>query len=749
SFNRAFQNEMGQYILADKRTENYRALWNRAGGYQCNGNGDFWKEKYDYVLQTGEDLHFEIEVSNEANGGKKRWRDVFLSPVYFNDGEIREVSGISHDITEKKSTELNLVDSEEKFRSIIESFQDIYFRVKPSGILTMVSPSVESLTGYSSAHLVGKPITDYYLYSPKTKKLFRQLIVSKSVRDFEASMISKDNKKIIFICNIQFIYDKNGKPVEIEGVARDVTQLKQANLELQQSKELALNSLKAKQNFLANMSHEIRTPMNGIMGMIDLIANTELDQEQQRYVQTIRKSSETLLNILNDILDLSKIEAGKMTLYQTPVRLTEIREKLMSLFSHQAMERSIKFDFQIHPDLQQPWLLLDETRVLQVLTNLVSNALKFTKAEGRISVNVRLEKVVEDLMEVRVDVRDTGIGISAENLQKIFGSFNQADISTSKSYGGVGLGLAISRQLCKMMGGDIGVNSKEGEGSLFWFSFKTREAENSGNGCSSTNKQKVLPLQNYFSEHAPRVLLCDDNSVNRMVAGEILKKSGCRVDLADSGYQAIKELEENIYDVVFMDIQMPEMDGVETVGLLREKEEGELPPLVAMTAYAMKEDRERFLSAGFDDYLSKPIKAQDLLRMVKKHVGGAEVQQAEDEQTSGENCIIDMAVVRQLSKHVDVNALYDIYKEYEIESEELLINCKKSIRLSDYPKILSNLHTLKGNSGTLGIQKVHEWAKHIENKLKADRITELEDDFLRLEEAFGNFKDNFSEILKS
>ncbi len=336
----------------------------------------FWLEKYKLAF-TGKAMHFEVLLKDKKS--RDVWKEVFINPIYDRQGIISEISGIATDVTAKKQSELDLLESEEMFRNIFNSFQDIYFRCNIQGYMTMVSPSVYELLGYEPEKVLDKNITDYYLYNTRIKDLIRQLVKHKSVRNFEASVIKENGQLLQCICNIRLIYGKNGRPFEIEGVARDITELKRANLELLHAKEVAEKSLKVKERFLANMSHEIRTPMNGVIGMVDLLSSTFLDEEQRHYVEVISKSSRTLLNILNDILDLSKIEAGKMSLRKSSVRLRNVIDKLYALFSQQAISQEINFNYTISSSLPE-FVLADETRLLQILSNLTSNALKFTES---------------------------------------------------------------------------------------------------------------------------------------------------------------------------------------------------------------------------------------------------------------------------------------------------------------------------------------------------------------------------------
>lgn len=706
--------------------------------------GEIWETNYKKAFD-GIPVNFEVKFDDEQ--GKEIWREVFLNPIVDPDGNINEVSGIAHDITEKKYSELALLESEEKFRTIFESFQDIYFRCKLDGEITVVSPSVEELVGYSPNTVLNRNITNYYLYSSKTKHLIRTLIKKKAVRNFEASLVKKNGNIINCICNVRFVYDKNNKATQIEGVARDITNLKKANLELVKAKEVAERSVKVKDLFLANMSHEIRTPMNGIIGMIDLISGTKLNNEQKNYIQTIKRSSETLLNILNDILDLSKIEAGKMQLKKHPVRLKTVMEKLYALFSQQALSKNTNLYYHIDKKLPE-YIIVDETRLLQILSNLTSNAIKFTDGDGSIDIGVKRPSNKDGSNMIKVDVTDSGIGISEENLNKLFYTFNQLDNSTTKTYSGTGLGLSISKELCKLMNGDIGVSSTEGLGSTFWFTFEAEEAD-PNMVLESEAYDKNIDLQSYFKSKKPYILLVDDNLVNRQVAGEILKKSGCKVDLAVNGFKAIEKAKAKNYDCILMDIQMPDMDGVVATQKIRNIRKDKTPPVIAMTAYSMKEDRERFIKQGLDDYIAKPIRANELIKKVQSWVSyEAKTLQKQDPTYEQKEKVINEDVISQLRKYGGDEMVKKVFADFENETKEQLELCIVSLKNKNFENIRSHLHTLKGNAGTLGIEKVAKYAEYIEANLKKNNLETLEQDLNFLKLTFSEFQNSYVKILE-
>lgn len=702
-----------------------------------------WINKFNRVFK-GETINFQNSIIDLE--GNKIWRDVFLSPIFLPDGTIEEISAIANDITEKKRSDVALQESEEKFRNIFESFQDIYFRCDLKGMIVMVSPSVIEVLGQSPKALLNRPITEFFKSEAYDQNLIRRLYKDEKIRNFDATALSEDGKEIKFLCNIRLVY-QGKKAVGIEGVARDITQLMNTNNELMVAKELAERSLRIKERFLANMSHEIRTPMNGIIGMIDLVASTRLNKEQLEYVKTIKKSSETLLNILNDILDLSKIEAGKMELRKEPVNLAKSIEKLYDLYSQEAHRNSTSLYYHIDEKIPT-WAMLDETRLLQVLSNLTSNAIKFSDAKGNINISLRLKESKRNKYVFRGEIKDAGIGIAKENLQRLFNTFSQIDNSQKKTYAGTGLGLAISKELVKSMNGEIGVVSTPGFGSTFWFTFEADKVKD-----QDFAQETILDdtsIDRHFIEHKPVILLVDDNLVNRKVASQILMKAGCIVDLVDSGRKAIEKVKKKKYDLILMDIQMPGMDGIETTEEIRKLNIPNLPPVVAMTAYSMEEDRSRFLKQGLDDYLAKPIKAISLIEKVKDWISFEAIAvQTEILEDESKDLIINQNTLNQLFKYGGEDLIKSVLEEFDEETDNFISECKEMYKSSNFDGIRSHLHTIKGNAGTFGIERLGKCAELVEKKLKEKNYINVDKDLRKVERFFGEFKKNYKSIINS
>jgi PAS domain S-box-containing protein len=412
-----------------------------------------------------------------------------------------------------------------------------------------------------------------------------------------------------------FERDAGGKLVRTIGVKRDITQQHELEEQLRAAKHAADSANAAKSEFLANMSHEIRTPMNGVIGMTGLLLDTELDAAQRRYAEAICSSGESLLALVNDILDVSKIEAGKVELENAEFDLRDLLADFAAPLTMRATSKGIEFRCGVEPDVPAQ-VCGDSVRLRQILSNLAGNAFKFTE-QGQVSVHASLiSETVSDVV-VRFAVRDTGIGISMEQRKKLFQKFSQADTSTTRQYGGTGLGLAISKQLTELMGGEIGVNSETGVGSEFWFTARLgKPASLPASGEPSITPSPSRVATTAVRRQGARILVAEDNIVNQEVALGILQKLGLRADAVADGVEAIAALKSEPYDLVLMDMQMPVMDGLEATRIIRDPNSAVLNhqiPVIAMTAAAMQGDRERCVEAGMNGYVTKPVSPQSLV----------------------------------------------------------------------------------------------------------------------------------------
>ncbi|QDM19602.1 PAS domain S-box protein [Tardiphaga sp. vice278] len=516
---------------------------------------------------------------------------------------------------EQKKSDQRLRDQQFYTRSLIESNIDALMTTDPSGIITDVNKQMEALTGCTRDELIGAPFKGYFTDPERAEAGINRVLSEKSVTDYELTARARDGKQTVVSYNATTFYDRNRTLQGVFAAARDVTERKRVEAELQQAKAAAESASKTKSEFLASMSHEIRTPMNAIMGIADLLAKTRLSPEQDKYVQIFRRAGDNLLNLINDILDLSKVEASQLELERTGFSLNDHLEKVTEMVSARALEKGLALVCDIAPNVSRN-LVGDPTRLRQVLLNLLGNAIKFTHS-GEVLLRVGVDPDSSVPTALQFIVSDTGIGISSEKLSQVFERFTQADSSTTRRFGGSGLGLTISKRLVELMGGRIWVESEVGVGSVFGFAvpFETWvTADRAVPEPVGSETQSALP--------ALRILLAEDSPDNCIITMAYLEDTPYRVEIAETGAIACQMFELGRYDIVLMDRQMPVMDGLTATRTIRawEKANDRPPtPIIALTASALKGDRETCLAAGCTAFLTKPIKQEVLLLAIKEN----------------------------------------------------------------------------------------------------------------------------------
>ncbi|MGH8064895.1 MAG: response regulator [Candidatus Entotheonellia bacterium] len=544
--------------------------------------------------------------------------------------------------------------SEERYRALLENTFSGFYRATSDGRFLEVNPAYVKMLGYESKDELLRVEIPATLHGTHAEyEAFRtRLLAEGAIQDYTGRLCRKDGREIIVEANVRVVKDLEGSVLYFEGFVNDITERRRVEITLQQAKEAAEAANQAKSQFLANMSHDIRTPMNGIIGMAELALDTALTTEQREYLNVVKGSANSLLRLLNDILDFANIEAKKLDLEPLEFQLRESLGSTMKTLAVRAHTKGLELACRIAPSVPDA-LVGDPARLRQVLVNLVGNAIKFT-AQGEVVVEV--EEVVSeaslpndspnDHVRLHFSVRDTGVGIPVEKQGAIFEPFIQADSTTTRQHGGTGLGLAISSQLVMLMGGRIWVESHPGQGSTFHFTVGFSRHRDQDIDMipqelgqrqntpvlivddNATNRSILAETLAQLSAHPTadgnqphlHILLAEDNVVNQTLAIRLLEKRGHAVVVARTGKEALAAWNREPFDLILMDVQMPEMDGFETTAAIREAEriKGGHTPIIAITAHAMAGDRQRCLEAGMDGYVSKPIQPQTVYEAIDK-----------------------------------------------------------------------------------------------------------------------------------
>ncbi|MDR9856461.1 PAS domain S-box protein [Paenibacillus sp. VCA1] len=560
-----------------------------------------------------EQNEIEIEGRYIRKDGQIVWASIHISLMPDKAGTPQYYIVTVNDISQNKAAEQKLQETVERYTSLKRYNHDAIISLDLNGNILNANTRAEQMTGCHVSEMAGKSIARF-IGERNLQRVLREALDNPAIEQEINTIRHKDGHMVEVITTLAPIIINN-KNVGFYIIAKDFTEQRQ----LIMAKELAENTNKAKSEFLAMMSHEIRTPMNGVIGMTDLLeTTTELDDEQKEYIEIIRKSGETLLAIINDILDFSKVEAGMTELQEDELDVKLCIQETLDVLSAKASAKQLEMSFSVDEDI--PELLYgDSKRLKQVLMNLVGNAVKFT-LHGGITVSARKLYEEGDLVDLEFKVSDTGIGIPDNKLEAIFEPFSQVDNFMTRNYEGTGLGLAISKKLVNVMGGSIWVEKKEGPGTTFVFTVLLRKYDQPRNpkDCKDQHQSDADPLN---------ILIAEDNEINQIVLRKMLEKQGHTVTVVTNGHDVLRTVEQSSYDVVFMDVQMPGLNGLEATRKLRAcLPKDKCPMIVAVTANALKEDRDICLTAGMDDYISKPVKSQPVLAVLERVIRERELK---------------------------------------------------------------------------------------------------------------------------
>lgn len=658
------------------------------------------------------------------------------------DGEIMKVIGTAQDITQKKKEE----QLEQLALVAIKSFNAVTIADR-EGKIEWVNEGFTKLFGYKLKDVKGT-YGEILRKGEKTglspdNEYYKMLLRDKKPLSYENKNYSKDGREYWVLTSLTPLLNEHGEVEKIISIDSDITRRKRAEQELiiankiaehsiyksnkaleelHKAKKQIEESLKVKEQFLANMSHEIRTPMNAIIGFTNLLLKKELDPENKQYLQAIKTSGQNLLVIINDILDFSKLESGKITIENIPFKLTQVVATVVDLMLPKAIEKNIKLSYSVEKDIPET-LTGDPTRLNQILINLVGNAIKFTKEGGVKIVVSKLSDETEDV-SLRFAVSDTGIGIPPESIDKIFEGFTQASNDTTRKYGGTGLGLTITKQLIELQGGEISVSSKVNEGSsfVFWLKFKKDTRNESPQPEEQEVANQTYPLENI------RVLLVEDNLFNQMLAAKILENWRCKVDIAGDGIVATEKAAKETYDLVLMDIQLPEMDGYQATTFIRNK----IPapknrvPIIAMTAHAFPEEIEKCRKYGMDDYISKPFDENKLYTKIAQILANGRnpkprASSKQEPRANGKSNkkLVDLGYLKKIS-HNDSEFVSRMISVFLNQSPVLLESMKQFAEQRDKNALKAILHRMRPSVAFMGMTELEQTIVKLENQLNED-----------------------------
>ncbi|WP_168194040.1 PAS domain-containing hybrid sensor histidine kinase/response regulator [Pontibacter sp. SGAir0037] len=674
-----------------------------------------------YKKAVDEKVNTIIRHRERKKNGEYIWMECIIKPILNAQGEVVQLQSSSRDITERRKVSEDLQNSEKKYRELIKHSQAYILSHDMEGRILSVNPYLLQKLGYKEEEMLGKEIFKFFPVSHQANadsylERIRQEVVVNGVL---AIFNKQQEKRYLYYQNYK-VQEQGEEDTYVIGIAQDITDRMKIEEELKKAKEAAEESARVKENFLANMSHEIRTPMNGILGMTGLLNKTKLDATQQNYLDVIKRSADNLLVVINDILDMAKIEAGKIEIEQIPFNLAETVTAAYQTLKYKAEEKELDYILKMQP-IDNPMLIGDPYRLNQILLNLLNNAIKFTET-GSIALHVEVLQETSDALELEFLVSDTGIGIPKAKIEDIFKEFTQAYSSITRQYGGTGLGLNISKTLVELQNGSISVESEEGKGSIFKFRLTYKKS-------SMPIVKEEETMIDYTELRNIRVLLAEDNEINIYLAQSIVEGWGAQIDIAVSGKEAVALASQFNYDVILMDIQMPEMNGLDATREIRKLPDHKkaTTPIIALTANAIKGDAEKYLKVGMNDYISKPFEEEKLFVKIKELLP---VQQKD-------HTVIGEEQKQMKEAEMPATPLYDLALVYSMargnedivtKTKELFVNSvpktvaamEQHQRSGNWKGVSSSAHELKSIIDLTGISSLKDVIREIERDAKEE-----------------------------
>lgn len=667
----------------------------------------------------------------------------------------------------RKTAVMKLQETTSMISSILDSSTEIsIISTNKEGIITLFNKGAERLLGYSADEMIGKNSPKIFHDENEVRERGEQLStqLQQNVSGFDVfnvipnqrgselrewTYIHKNGSRFRVSLVVTLVTDSLGQKIGYLGIAQNISKRTQYEKQLKIATELAIEASRTKSDFLATMSHEIRTPLNGIVGMIKLLVETPLNPQQLDMAKAVDESSATLLSLINDILDFSKIEEGKLDIDPHDFSLQSVIKNVMTLFSVKAKEKNVLMIAHLDPTIPDT-LHGDSHRLRQILSNLISNAIKFT-AKGSVTLQASLLSTESSDLDLCFTIIDSGIGIPPDKINRLFKSFSQVDSSTSRQFGGSGLGLAICKKLVELMGGKIQVKSSPNVGSEFSFTLPLKRGNQQN--LISESKPKILHRSKKIETS---VLLVEDNRINQKLAIFLLEKEGLQIDIAENGIEAIEALKKKQYQLVFMDMQMPLMDGLTATRQIRENNSGVLDstvPIIAMTANAMSGDRDICIEAGMNDYLSKPLDLEKLRAILNLWIPSSTIS-SEDSLSSLAPSFVpatfsfdheDFLLRTHLSKQDAALILADFLKEIPKQIEEF----ETTLTSGDHKKISDVIHTMRGTTSNLSATSLLEIVIQIQTHFHNHQLEKAQGLLPMLKIAFNQFQNTVELFINS